>query len=324
MSIYVYEHKKWPEFHWDQEKIAFRLAEVRYRQGRLLGRMEGLPVDLQNEANLRTLALDVQASGEIDGELPDPAQVTSLVEIMKNEMQDFSAPLTMERLSSWHAALFPQKRPTRVSSGKIHFQAPHAHTPGTEIRRYLDWFNAESCYDPIIKAAIGHWWFVTIHPFAHGNGRIARALTEMQLCRADGDARRYYSMSAQIRAERRAYNEMIKRLPREKLNITSWIKWFLDCLDRSIADTGETLAAVRYKARFWEKYPAVSFNDRQRMMLNKLLDGFTGRLTSSQWAMLTGTSQDSAGRDITDLVQRGILAKLPGGGRSTSYLLVAI
>jgi Fic family protein len=189
------------------------------------------------------------------------------------------------------------------------------------MHKFFDWFNNEKGLDPVIKAAIAHLWFVTIHPFDDGNGRIARAITDMQLSRADQSELRFYSMSSQIRTKRNEYYEMLETTQKGSLDITEWVNWFLICLDLALANTDETLAAVLTKSRFWEKHSFTPLNDRQRKILNILLDGLEGKLTSSKWAKITKTSQDTAGRDINDLVDKRVLIREPGGGRSTSYIL---
>jgi Fic family protein len=366
MAFYIYKDKDWPDFYWKQGKIAPKLAEVRHRQGRLLGRMEGLGFNLQAEANLHTLTLDVVKSSEIEGEVLNPDQVRSsiarrlgmdiggliptdrhvegIVEMMMDATQNYSTPLKDERLFGWHAAMFPtgrsgmhrilvgnyrdnsKKDPMQVVSGpmgkeRVHFQAPDSHVLVSEMNRFLDWFNTTESADPVIKAAIAHLWFVTIHPFDDGNGRIARAITDLQLSRADQSAQRFYSMSTQIRAERSDYYDVLEKTQKGSLDITAWLDWFLNCLGHALTNTDETLGVVMKKARFWEKHSTTALNERQRIVLNKLLNGFEGKLTSSKWAKITKTSQDTAGRDINDLVQQGILIKEPSGGRSTSYLL---
>jgi Fic family protein len=364
MAIYIHHLKGWPEFTWDQEKLANQLVEVRHRQGRLLGRMEGLGFSLQKEATLQTLTLDVLKSSEIEGEILNPDQVRSsvarrlgmdiaglipadrnvegVVEMMLDATQNYKSPLTEERMFDWHAALFPTGRsgmqkivvgawrdntindPMQVVSGpigreKVHYQAPESDKVPQEMGVFLAWFNSEMTIDPVIKAAIAHLWFVTIHPFDDGNGRTARAIADMQLARADESNQRFYSMSAQIRKERKEYYDILEKTQKNSLDITQWLQWFLDCLDRSLIATNETLAVVMKKARFWEKYARESLNDRQILMLNKLLDGFFGKLTSSKWATIAKCSADTAVRDINDLLNRGILAKEGAGGRSTSY-----
>ena len=342
LAIYIHKQKEWPDFHWNQEHISPILAQVRYRQGRLLGRMEGLGFNLRAEASLHTLTLDVLKSSEIDGEMLNPDQVRSsiarrlgvdmvrvtpadrhvegMVEMMLDATQNHKAALTNERLFSWYAAMFPAGRSGKGKE-KVHFQAPDSNGLVTETNKFLVWFNRAGRVDPVIKAAIAHVWFVTMRPFDDGNGRIARAITDMQLSRADQCPQRFYSMSAQIQNERKGYYELLEKTQKGTRDITAWLEWFLNCLDRALANTDEALGVVLQKARFWETHATTPLNDRQRTMLNKLLAGFDGKLTSSKWARTTKSSQDSAGRDINDLLQRGILVKEPGGGRSTSYML---
>jgi Fic family protein len=257
-------------------------------------------------------------------------------------MQVYDHPLTADRLFGWHAAMFPtgysgmhkimvgywrdnrKDDPMQVVSGAmgretIHFQAPDADQLDGEMNRFLEWFDTSSNLDPVIKAAIAHLWFVTIHPFDDGNGRIARAIADMQLARADGTAQRFYSMSAQIRIERNAYYDVLENTQKGSLDITEWLMWFLQCLDRAFSATGNTLAAVIKRAKFWEHPATQNLNTRQHLMMNKLLEGFAGKLSSSKWAKIAKCSQDTAIRDIQDLVERGVLVKEAAGGRSTSY-----
>jgi len=282
---------------------------------------------------------------EVGALTPADRNVEGVVEMIVDATENYEKPLTDERLFGWHAALFPTGRsglkkitvgawrtadagPMHVVSGPIgrehvHFEAPAAPSLDSEMKDFLDWFNDGSdAYDPVLKAAIAHLWFVTIHPFEDGNGRIARAIADQQLARSEHCGQRFYSMSAQIRVERNAYYDILEETQKGKLNITPWLKWFLGCLDRAIAGAETILASVFLKARFWEVHAGESFNDRQRKVLNRLLDGsFEGKLTSSKWAALAKTSQDTASRDMDDLVGRNILVKDPGGGRSTSYSL---
>jgi Fic family protein len=365
---YIHELKEWPKFRWRQDHLAEWLAAVRHRQGRLIGRMEGLGFTLRAEAVLQTLTEEVVKSSEIEGEVLDKDQVRSsiarrlgmdigaltpaernvegVVEMMLDATQKFEMPLTVERLFAWHAALFPTGRsgmsrirvgtwrsdsagPMQVVSGpvgreKVHYEAPAAKKLNREIRAFLAWFNGPATTDPVLKAAIAHLWFVTVHPFDDGNGRIARAIADMALARSEGSTQRFYSMSAQIRTERKAYYDILEAAQKGGLDITGWLEWFLGCLDRAFNGAETILAAVLRKAHFWELHGGEPFNDRQRRILNRLLDGFEGKLTSSKWAVLGKTSQDTASRDIDDLVKRGILLKDPAGGRSTSYSLVEL
>ena len=219
--------------------------------------------------------------------------------------------------------------PMQVVSGpigreRVHYQAPPAKMLASEMRAFLKWFGDESALDPVLKAAIAHLWFVAIHPFEDGNGRIARAIADMALARSERSSQRFYSMSAQIRVERKTYYSILEVTDKGDLDVTDWLAWFLDCLDRAIAGADRMLASVLQKANFWERHSGETFNERQRLMLNKLLDGFEGKLTSTKWAIIAKCSQDTASRDIDELIRRGILAKGPGGGRSTSYSLAHI
>jgi Fic family protein len=209
-----------------------------------------------------------------------------------------------------------------IGRERVHYQAPPAERLSAEMSQFLEWFNGTALVDPVLKAAQAHLWFVTIHPFDDGNGRIARAIADLALARSEQSPQRFYSMSAQIRLERNDYYEILERTQKGTLDVTSWMTWFLGCLDRAFDGAETTLASVLSKARFWEVHAGESFNDRQRKVVNRLLDGFEGKLTSSKWAKLAKCSQDTAHRDIIELVKRGILAKDTAGGRSTSYSLI--
>lgn len=281
---------------------------------------------------------------KIKGFVQPDKHVEGVVEMMLDATQNYEQALTKERLFDWHASLFPTGRsgmtkisvgawrdsshgPMQVVSGpygheRVHFEAPSGERLDSEMASFIAWFNDEKHMDPVLKAAIAHLWFVTIHPFEDGNGRIARAIADMQLARADKSAQRFYSMSAEIRRERNAYYTMLERTQRSlNLDITNWLEWFLTCLNSALQEAQNILYDVLKRARFWDAHRESSFNDRQRLVLNKLLDNFEGKLTSSKWAKLSKTSQDTALRDILDLVVRGILIKDPAGGRSTSYSL---
>jgi Fic family protein len=285
----------------------------------------------------RRLGMDIGA--------PTPADrdVEGVVDMMLDATQNFDRPLTVERLSGWHASLFPtgfsglhrttvgawrtdKSGPMQVVSGRIgkervHYQAPAAGRLDREMTTFLAWYNEESDTDPVLKAALAHLWFVTIHPFDDGNGRIARAIADMSLARSEKSSQRFYSMSAQIRTERNAYYDSLEATQKQDDgNVTPWLHWFLGCLDRAFDGAESTLATVLKKARFWENNSSASFNERQRDMINRLFDGFYGKLNTSKWAKIEKCSADTALRDITDLVGRGILKKEAGGGRSTSYV----
>ncbi|MFC0218680.1 Fic family protein [Pseudochelatococcus lubricantis] len=281
---------------------------------------------------------------DIGGLTAADRHVEGVVEMMLDATQKFAEPLTEERLYDWHAAMFPTGRsgmtrikvgiwrddasgPMQVVSGpigreRVHYEAPRASLLPKETKAFLDWFNGGAAIDPVLKAAVAHLWFVTIHPFDDGNGRIARTITDMALARSEQTAQRFYSMSAQIRQERNAYYDILERTQKADLDITLWLEWFLGCLDRAFDGAETTLAKVFGKARFWERHAGAAFNDRQRDMLNRLLNGFEGKLTTSKWAAIEKCSQDTALRDIDDLVGRDILRKEPAGGRSTSYALI--
>ena len=281
---------------------------------------------------------------EAGGLAPVDRSVEGIVDMMLDATQNFDLPLTEERLFGWHAALFPtghsgmkkievgrwrgdKDSPMQVTSGhvgkeRIHYEAPAAGRLDDEMGRFVDWFNGKDRLDPVIDAALAHLWFVSIHPFEDGNGRIARAIADMALARSERTPWRFYSMSAQIRAERSAYYEILEATQKGDLDITAWLDWFLGCLDRAFDRAEVTLGSVLAKARFWDENASARLNDRQRLIVNRLLDGFQGKLTSSKYAVLTKCSQDTASRDIDDLIRQRILAKAPGGGRSTSYALV--
>jgi Fic family protein len=264
--------------------------------------------------------------------------------MMLDATQNFAKPLSTERLFGWNGALFPSGRsglhrirvagwrddsrgPMQVVSGPIgrehvHYRAVDAPWIDAEMTDFISWANQTADVDPVLLAAIAHLWFVTIHPFDDGNGRIARAIADWALARSEQSPQRFYSMSAQIRHERNAYYDVLERTQKDTLDITGWLQWFLGCLDRAFDRTEDTLSVVFRKARFWEKHGAGPVNPRQRLMLNLMLDGFEGKVTSSKWAKLTKASQDTAHRDIVDLVDRGALMKDSAGGRSTSYSLV--
>jgi Fic family protein len=298
---------------------------------------ERLDRDQVRSSLARRLGMDV---GEL---VPADRNVEGVVEMMLDATTHYAQPLTAERLFGWHAALFPAGRsglqkivvghwrddangPMQVVSGpigrrKVHYEAPPAERVPEEMARYLSWFETPGNADPIITAGLAHLWFVTIHPFDDGNGRIARAIGDLALARSEGNPQRFYSMSAQIRRERDDYYTILERTQKGALDVTPWQQWFLTCLRRAIDGSQETLARVLEKARFWDRFAQASLNVRQVKVLNRLLDGFEGKLTTSKWAKLAKCSQDTAYRDTLDLVERDALRKDSGGGRSTSYSL---
>jgi Fic family protein len=299
---------------------------------------ENLDTDEVRSSIARRLGLDVAG-------LPRPGrEVEGIVEIMLDATRNFAKPLTEERLYGWHAALFPTGRsgmyritvggwrtgragPMQVVSGpmgkeRVHFQAPDAERLAGEMERFLDWFNRSSDMDPVLKAAMAHLWFVTIHPFDDGNGRIARAIADMALSQADGSKDRFYSMSSGIEDERKEYYIQLESAQRGSLDITSWMAWFLGCLDRALEASDTMLASVLHKARLWRRINIRPVNERQRKVINRMFDhGWQGHLNTSKYAKLAKCSTDTALRDIRELLERGVLIKNEGGGRSTSYRL---
>lgn len=281
---------------------------------------------------------------DVGGLVPADRNVDGVVEMMLDATSRYDHPLTEERLFGWHAALFPTGRsgmrkiivgnwrddrdgPMQVVSGpmgreKVHYEAPPAIRLPDEMSQFLDWFGRSSDIDPILRAGLAHLWFVTIHPFDDGNGRIARAVADMALARAESSQKRFYSMSAQIRRERNDYYDTLERTQKGETDVTRWQSWFLECLLRAIEGAEGTLGVVIQKARFWERFAKEPLNERQIKVLNRLLDSFEVTITTSKWAKLAKCSQDTAYRDILDLINRGALARDAAGGRSTSYSLV--
>ena len=363
--MYLYDNQNWPIFEWNSEKLLPLLAYVRNRQGKLIGKMGALGFELQNEANLEILTIEILKSTEIEGEFLDREQVRSsiarrlgldisglvysernvdgIVDLKLDATKKYDKELTKERLFSWHASLFPAGQsgmykiitgnwrddstgPMQVVSGalgkeKVHYQAPPANQIENEMRIFFDWFNMEQNVDPVLKAAIAHLWFVTLHPFEDGNGRISRALSDMLLARSDEQSYRFYSMSTQIRKERNSYYDILEKTQKGSLDITNWLEWFLNSLLHSIESSEKLLEKVIFKHEFWLQNSKVSINDRQRKMLNMLMDDFEGVLNTTKWAKIGKCSQDTALRDIQDLIEKGILTKSEQGGRSTNYEL---
>jgi Fic family protein len=301
---------------------------------------EVLEKDQVRSSIARRLGMDIGAL------TPADRNVEGVVEMMLDATQNFAKPLSADRLWAWHAALFPTGRsgmskitvghwrndstgPMQVVSGplgkeRVHYEAPVASHVPAEMEKFLSWMGADEPNDLVLKAGVAHLWFVTIHPFDDGNGRIARAIADLLLARSEKTPQRFYSMSAQIRQERKAYYDILEATQKGDTNITLWMEWFLACLGRAFEGAETILAAVMQKARFWEAHAGQPFNDRQRAVINRLLNGFDGKLTSSKYATLAKCSPDTALRDIDDLVKRGVLSKDAAGGRSTSYSLVEL
>ncbi len=298
---------------------------------------ERLNPDAVRSSIARRLGVDIGALAPAD------RHVDGVVEMVLDATTQFAKPLTQERLFAWHAALFPTgysglslirtgkwrddaTGAMQVVSGpigrqKVHYEAPPAHSLGAEMLKFLLWFNALQDTDPILKAGLAHLWFVTIHPFDDGNGRIARAVGDMALVRSEQSPQRFYSLSAQIQRERKDYYDLLESTQKGTLNVTDWLSWFLACLLRAIDGAEATLSAVMVKADFWKRWAGTPLNERQIKLINRLLDGFDGKLTSSKWAVIAKCSPDTALRDANDLIARGLMRKSESGGRSTSYEL---
>ncbi|MDR2944082.1 MAG: Fic family protein [Methanosarcinales archaeon] len=361
MTDYIYSDKNWPEFTWDDSEIILILGKIRHDQGKLIGKMTALGFSTEEAAALEITALEIIKSFEIENErlneqevyssiarhlglnipglIPSGRNIDGTVEMIMDATQNYSERLTKERLFKWHTLLFSdssypveiigQWSPNQMyviagkNAGKerIRYIAPNPENTPAEMDIFLDWINNDEKTDPVIKAGVAHLWFLLIHPFEDGNGRLARAMTDMLLARSDGIPQRFYSMSVQIQKERKDYYENIQKAQIGTMDITEWLKWFLGCLERAVESSEIIVKKTIQKAEFWRKYSKTALNERQRKVVNILLEGFDGKLTSSKWAKITKVSQDTALRDITDLMEKGILRKENKGGRSTNYEL---
>ena len=363
--LYIWQQADWPHWRFDAAALAEPLAQVHRAQGHLQGRMAELGLAQREQATLLALTQEVVKTSEIEGErlnletvrssiarrlgvdigalAPADRHVDGVVDMVLDATGRFDAPLTVERLLGWHAALFPTgysgmaririgawrddaTEPMQVVSGpigrqKVHFEAPPAPTLAAQTQTFLQWFNAEAVGDALIKAGVAHLWLVTLHPFDDGNGRISRAAGDMALARAEGSSQRFYSLSAQIQRERKDYYDQLEATQKGTLDVTPWLAWFLGCLLRAVQGANDTLTTVLGKAQFWQRWAGTPLNERQIKLINRLLDGFEGKLTTAKWAAIAKCSTDTALRDINDLLARGVLRKLEGGGRSTGYEL---
>ncbi|MDH4471741.1 MAG: Fic family protein [Fluviicola sp.] len=363
MATYIYEHKNWTDFTWEDKAMNALFGEVRLMQGKIIGQMNALGFSAKEEATLTALTLDVVKSSEIEGELlnydqvrssiarrlginsaglvPSSRHIEGVVEMMLDATQRHTLPLTQDRLFGWHAALFPTgySGPYKIEVGqyrtgemqvvsgelgkeKIHYEAVAPKRVKLEMDKFLDWFNNDHSLDLVLKAAIAHFWFIIIHPFDDGNGRIGRALTDLLLARAESSGERFYSMSSQILIERKRYYQVLQKVQHSSGDITEWLEWFLRCLKNAMLATENTTQRIMRKAEFWKLHEHTSINERQRLMLNKLFDGFEGKLQTSKWAKITKTSADTALRDIKGLIEKGILQQTSEGGRNANYELV--
>ena len=363
--VWIWQYEQWPYFCWNDKSIISLLAQVREKQGRLLGLMSGLGFDEQIHSALNVMTEDVLRNSEIEGLLLNPTHVRSsvarhlgleiaglpeadhytdgVVQVMMDAVQHADKVLTAERLFGWHAALFPTGRsgivpitvaswrtstqPMQVVSGamgkeKVHYEAPTSDIVPVEMDKFLRWFNQEEGIDPVLKAAIAHLWFVNIHPFDDGNGRLTRIITDMLLARADGLSQRFYSMSSAILRNKKSYYEILEYTGMHGLDVTQWLIWFLHTMQEAIDTAYEKVQRVVRKSFFWQRNLSLQLNERQIKMLNLLWDGFEGKLNTGKWAKITHTSQATALRDIQDLVSKGLLRDSGEGGRSTNYILV--
>src|SRR3989338_1054359 len=368
-SMWIYTQKEWPNFTWDTDTILLKVSDVSFKHCKLIGAMEQLGFDFQNEARLKSLTTEVLTTSAIEGETLDQDQVRSsiakrlgmplsglvtsspdidgVVEMMLDATHNPYDPLSLKKIFDWHCSLFPTRRsgmralkvgdfrtsksgPMQVVSGaygheKVHFEAPPANRLKFEMTRFIEWFNKplEPTMDLFVKSAIAHFWFVTIHPFEDGNGRIARALADKILCQKDGIKKRFYSMSSQIIAKRKSYYEALEKQQKSTLDITPWIFWFLECLENTFDYNQNILSGVLYKAKLWDKINLHPVNERQRLIINKMLEpDFVGFMNTSKYAKLAKCSTDTALRDITGLKSRGIFLQNEPSGRSTSYRLL--
>ena len=361
----MYQKENWTDFVWDNAIVSAVLGDVRLLQGKMLGQIHSLGFSSKEEKKLEMLTLDVLKSSEIEGEtlnyeqvrssvarrlgintaglVTSPRDVEGVVEMMLDATQNYSEPLTEDRLFGWHAALFPtgysgmhkitvaryRTEEMQIVSGamgkeKVHYEAVAATDVEKEMKLFLDWFNDDTIQiDPVLKAAIAHFWFIIIHPFDDGNGRIARAISDRMLARSESSKERFYSLSKQILAERNDYYAVLKKTQHNN-DITDWLVWFLNCLKTALLETENSMQNILLKTEFWEKHKDILINERQRLMINKLFDDFYGKLTTSKWAKITKTSTDTALRDIKDLMEKGILQQEEAGGRSVNYSLIKL
>lgn len=363
--LYVWQNRDWPRWRYNANALVPLLAQVHQALGQLLGRMRDQGFCSQSRATLEALTEEVLTTSEIEGEHLNPETVRSsiasrigvdigalaptdrhvdgVVEMVLDATTSSDMPLTTERLTAWHNALFPNGQsglssirvgawrndaegPMQVVSGpihrrRVHYESPPAARLSLEIENFLLWFETHQEIDPLIKAGLAHLWFVTIHPFDDGNGRIARAIGDLALARADKSKQRFYSLSAQIQKERKDYYALLEKTQKGDLDTTEWLSWFLACLLRALQKSDRVLSNVLNKANFWRRWAGVPFNERQIKVINRVLDGLDGNLTNKKWAAISKCSSDTALRDINDLIDREILCRTEQGGRSTSYKL---
>lgn len=361
--MYIHETQDWPNFTWNKELIDAKLIKLSKAVGFIEGRLSAIGFDVQQQAAVEALTHDIVSSSEIEGVVLNSDQVRSsvarrmgvhithetepshyiegVVAMMLDAVNNFSSPLTDERLFGWHNCLFPTGRsgmdiinvgkyrvdPMNVISGtwgreKVHYHAPDADAVPAQMQKFLNWFNSDVTQKDYVKSAIAHFWFVSIHPFNDGNGRISRAIADMALSQADNSTLRYFSISRQINKEKRKYNDILEKCQKGSCDITEWIDWYLDCMLRSIEEAEEMLSSILNKAIFWQNHSQAILNDRQRKVLNIYLDGYVGKLTVKNWAKHAKISHDTALRDVKQLTDMGILIPREGKFRNVPYGIV--
>ncbi len=359
---YIWENSNWPNFHWDEELINVELQNVRFVQGQLLGIASTFGFDVKNVIEADSITESVIHSSEIEGISLNFADVRSsvvwqlgiepenqmqgnryidgFVEAMFDALHNFQQPLTAERLFAWHGLLFPnasrysnltvsgwRKGEMQVVSGRygsetIHYEAPSANDVPNQMSVFLDWFNQTDNCNPLLKSAIAHLWFVTVHPFGDGNGRIGRVIMDMQLAKAENMQQRFYSMSAQMSQQKKSYYNILETTQKGDLDITKYLIWFLHCLTDALQESINTFSKTIEKTHFWEKHHSKPLNQRQIEMINRLWNGFEGKMTTGKWSKMMKCSSDTALRDINDLIQKGILRKDDGNSRNIGYELI--
>lgn len=324
-SLYIWQRPDWPHWRYDLAALASPLADVSRAQGVLLGRLADTGLALREQASLATLTDDVVNTSQIEGETLSVQSVCS--SLARRLGVDIGAIAPVDRhVEGIVEMVLDASGPMQFVSGainrrRVHFEAPPAARLPEEMDRFLAWANSQTPEPALVKAGLAHLWFVTLHPFDDGNGRIARAVGDLFLTRSDGSSQRFYSLSAQIQRDHKAYYDILEHIQKGPLDVTAWLHWFLQTLGHAIDSAQATLDTVLFRVRFWQHWAGTVFNERQVKLLNRLLDGFDGKLTSSRWASMAHCSPDTALRDINQLVALGILQKMPGGGRSTGYEL---
>ncbi|MDR2293521.1 MAG: DUF4172 domain-containing protein [Prevotellaceae bacterium] len=350
--FFVYKNKNCPVIIWDNDALLNPLADVRYQQGRLIGTMNALAVDLQTEAIVETLTLDITKCAAMENIAIEEEtvrmsiasqfgkynqkneKIDGITEVMLDAISNYSQPLTNERLFFWHDSLIQKNQNIKIKPSKftqikkVMYKAIGKETAGfraeanKEMSNFIIWFNTENDLDSVVKAAIAHLWFVAIRPFDVGNMRIAGIITNMLLARSDNTSHRFYSMLAQMKSNQKQYHSVLEKTQNENFDVTKWMLWFFDCMKQALKATDIILLSILKKSEFWKNHDSTPLNSRQRLVINKMLSETNGKLQSSKWAQIAKCSSDTALRDIKDLLEKGILCKKSQGGRSTNYELV--